>query len=625
MLTTLCPACRHPVPPNVLYCTSCGADVRDLQSQIDTVDLGLTHPQSLPRQEELLQMLREATLGEYEILGELGRGGMATVFLATDMALERRVAIKVMSPILLYGDGMAERFKREARTAGGLSHPHIIPIHAVRETKRLLFFVMKYVDGRSIDQLLKDFGPMSHRMVQAILAQVGSALHYAHRRQIIHRDVKPANIMLDEDGWAVVTDFGIAKVENQSELTKTGSAVGTPYYMSPEQCNGKGVGPASDQYSLGIVAYEMLTGRVPFPGPSIMDVMRSHFLEQPPPIEKHRPDCPATMSRAILRMLAKDPADRFPTVDEAIRAIGAAPLDANDPLRTQMVELARSGPRSRPRVSVPVSPIPLPRRPDSRTPPARATIPGPRPAPRAPRRRTAMVAAAVMVVVAVGGLTLWQRAMQPASPRVPASTQDSLIQPNPVGVTPSAPTSSALTDSATNATKEAITDSATISLRDSIKDTKDATVANPSVAQGPATEPVSLRPQVQNPKPAPPVKPVESARQKPTLSDTAKSGTAVRQDSARVAPPLPPDTTTRVAPSTKAWIKVTTRIPGATIYAEGHPRGPLGSEYRILEVHPGQVLIRVTASGCMPKDDTVQVAPGDTASVGRLNPTCPIP
>src|SRR5207302_1008452 len=178
-----------------------------------------------------LDALRKATLGEYEVLAELGRGGMATVYLAHDLALDRKVAIKVLAPaLLLMGEGMVERFKREARTAAALSHPHIIPIYAVKESEHVLYFVMKYVQGRALDTVIRDVGTLPIPMVQTILAQVGDALGYAHRHGVIHRDIKSANIMLDEDGRAVVTDFGIAKVVQAEGLTMTGVTVGTPTY-----------------------------------------------------------------------------------------------------------------------------------------------------------------------------------------------------------------------------------------------------------------------------------------------------------------------------------------------------------------------------------------------------------
>ncbi|HUL69452.1 MAG TPA: protein kinase [Gemmatimonadales bacterium] len=324
----------------------------------------MVRPPGVPRLmgEEMLEHLRQATMGEYEIYGELGRGGMATVYLAQDLALGRQVAIKVMSPALIHGEGMVERFKREARTAAGLSHPNIIPVYAVRETDRLLFFVMKFVKGRALDSVIKELGPLPIPMIQTILGQVGSAFGYAHRRGIIHRDIKPANIMIDDEGWAVVTDFGIAKVSESQGLTMTGMTVGTPTYMSPEQCLAQEVTGASDQYSLGVVAYEMITGRAPFVGNSMMAIMYGHFNDPPPPLEGLRPDCPPVLRDAVLRMLEKDPLRRWGSIEDAVAPIGVTTLAHDDPTRSQLIELAKSGPAFQAfiaaQASIPQSPVP---------------------------------------------------------------------------------------------------------------------------------------------------------------------------------------------------------------------------------------------------------------------------
>jgi len=297
-----------------------------------------------PHHTAQLDALRKATLGEYEVLAELGRGGMATVYLAHDLALDRKVAIKVLAPaLLLMGEGMVERFKREARTAAALSHPHIIPIYAVRESEHVLYFVMKYVQGRALDTVIRDVGTLPIPMVQTILAQVGDALGYAHRHGVIHRDIKSANIMLDEDGRAVVTDFGIAKVVQAEGLTMTGVTVGTPTYMSPEQCATRDVTGASDQYSLGVVAYEMLTGRLPFLGESTMAVMYAHFNERPRPVAELRPDSPPNLSAGVMRMLEKDPALRWPSMDDIVAVCGRPSLRHDDPVRGEMITLAKAG------------------------------------------------------------------------------------------------------------------------------------------------------------------------------------------------------------------------------------------------------------------------------------------
>jgi serine/threonine protein kinase len=316
--------------------------------------------QTSMQQAALLTSLRQATIGDYDVIAELGRGGMATVFLAHDIALDRKVAIKVMSPALLTGDGMTERFKREARTAASLSHANIIPIYAVKESDQLIYFVMKFIEGRPLDSIIREVGQLPIPMVQAMSQQIGSALGYAHKRGIVHRDVKPANIMVDSEGWAVVTDFGIAKVSEAHGLTMTGATVGTPAYMSPEQCAARELTGASDQYSLGVVIYEMLAGRQPFVADSVMALMYAHFNTPPPPIAEARADVPPDLAAAVMRMLEKEPGNRWPNAEAAIAAIGGAPLAADDPVRTRLMTLAATGAASQllKRVSTPVSPMP---------------------------------------------------------------------------------------------------------------------------------------------------------------------------------------------------------------------------------------------------------------------------
>src|SRR6266851_9224707 len=366
MTATTCPRCGQPMSPGSRFCTRCGADISGAQGNVATAyvnqpDLArATAPEAA-----LLDLLRQATLGEYDVQAELGRGGMAAVFLAHDIALDRKVAVKVMSPALLTGQGMAERFKREARTAASLSHPNIIPIYAVKQSAHLLFFVMKFIEGRSLDSVIKELGPLPTPLVQAILHQVGDALGYAHRRGIIHRDVKPANIMVDSDGHTIVTDFGIAKVVEAKGLTMTGATVGTPAYMSPEQCAARDITGASDQYSLGIVAYEMLTGNPPFEAETLVGVLYAQCHTPPPPITDARPDLPRPLASAVMRMLEKEPGKRFANVEEAVKALGGTPLDLDDPRREEMKLLARSGTAAelRKRVKTPASPLPLGRNP----------------------------------------------------------------------------------------------------------------------------------------------------------------------------------------------------------------------------------------------------------------------
>ena len=268
---------------------------------------------------------------------------MAAVYLAKDLALGRSVAIKVMAPGLLMGPGMVDRFRQEAVTIANLHHPNIVTIHTVRQAGALHFFVMQVVDGGSLEDILaRPQQPIPVYLAQAILYQLGVGLAYAHRRGVIHRDIKPANVLLDQEGNAILTDFGIAKVTTASNLTQTGSTIGTPAYMSPEQCLARELSGASDQYSLGIVAYEMLTGQPPFSG-SPFEIMQAHTSATLPSIREQRDDCPPEMEAAVLRMLAKDPAERFADVAEAIEAVGGYLPGPQDPLRLELARLVTQG------------------------------------------------------------------------------------------------------------------------------------------------------------------------------------------------------------------------------------------------------------------------------------------
>ncbi|HWC72533.1 MAG TPA: serine/threonine-protein kinase [Gemmatimonadales bacterium] len=354
---TFCARCGTSLGPGALFCPRCGTGIP--VTRADAVQTVAMDAVPEPRF-TMTAALRQATLGDYEILAELGHGGMATVYLAHDIALDRKVAIKVLAPAwLMMGEGMVERFKREARTAAALSHPHIIPIYAVKQTENIMYFVMKYVQGRPLDAVIRDVGRLPIPMIQAILAQVGDALGYAHRHGVIHRDIKSANIMIDEEGWAVVTDFGIAKVQEAATLTVTGVTVGTPAYMSPEQCATREVTGASDQYSLGVVAYEMLTGRLPFQSDSSMSVMYAHFNERPHDVTTLRHDCPANLSVAVMRMLEKEPEARWPSMEDVVAMCGRPSLRRDDPVRSEMITLAKAGGQSQllTQLRTPSSPI----------------------------------------------------------------------------------------------------------------------------------------------------------------------------------------------------------------------------------------------------------------------------
>ena len=357
----------------------------------------------------LLTQLTEATTGEYQILGELGRGGMAAVYLARDVSLNRKVAIKTMLPELTARHDMVARFKREAQMAAGLSHPHIVQIHTVKQTEKLVYFVMKFIEGRDLVSIMGEHGRLDLNMTRLILQQAASALSFAHHRGVVHRDIKPANIMIDENGWAVVTDFGIAKVDDGSNLTATGTTVGTPHYMAPEQFHNKALTASADQYALGIVAYEMLTGRKPFDGSTLAEIITQHLFNAPPDLKQERPDLPPSVSNAIQRMLTKEPEQRFDDLEAAIAAFGQPDQTQVDVARGQLMSIARKATPSRVRLSTPMSPVPAasgatvltPRPSAPATPP---TIVNPRPGPAQPKRSKVpwMIAAAVVLLAAPG-------------------------------------------------------------------------------------------------------------------------------------------------------------------------------------------------------------------------------
>lgn len=264
--------------------------------------------------------LQDLLAGRYSIERELGRGGMGIVLLARDVALDRLVAIKVLPPEMASVAEIRDRFLSEARTAAGLSHPHIVPIHSVEDRGRFVFFVMGYVDGDTLRQRVERAGPLSPRHAAKVMQEVAWALAYAHERGIVHRDVKPDNIMLERDGdRAIVMDFGIATVGPQRPSAEV---VGTARYMSPEQASGETVDRRSDLYSLGATFFYALAGRAPFEARTVPALLAKHVAEPPPSLPVLRAEVPAKLAEIVHRCLAKAPADRFPSGDELAKALG---------------------------------------------------------------------------------------------------------------------------------------------------------------------------------------------------------------------------------------------------------------------------------------------------------------
>ena len=253
---------------------------------------------------------------QYELESEIGRGGMSVVYRARDLRLNRTVAVKVLPPELAYDPAIRTRFTREAQTSAQLSHPHIVPIYDVGDREGIAYFVMSIVTGGNLAGHLAREPRQPINEVRRILGEIADALAYAHLRGVIHRDIKPDNVLLDgNSGRVMVTDFGIARaMEGGTRLTATGIAVGTPTYMSPEQAEGdREIDGRSDIYSLGIVAYQMLTGRVPFTGGNSMALLLKHVTARPRPIVELRPEAPKLLRDVIERAMLKSPEDRWPT------------------------------------------------------------------------------------------------------------------------------------------------------------------------------------------------------------------------------------------------------------------------------------------------------------------------
>jgi serine/threonine-protein kinase len=257
----------------------------------------------------------ESIADRYELEELVGSGGMSSVYRAHDRLLERTVALKILHPQYASDEEYVRRFRHEARAVAQLSHPNIVTVIDRGEDGGRQYIVFEYVDGETLKDLVARTGPLPIRRVVELGLGMARALAFAHEHGLVHRDVKPQNVLLNGDGAAKVTDFGIARsLDGDGGLTQTGTVLGTSNYLAPEQASGRPVGPATDVYSLGIVLYELLTGSVPFDGDNFVSVAMQHVHERPPSLLERRPDAPLRLVNAVERALAKDPADRFPTM-----------------------------------------------------------------------------------------------------------------------------------------------------------------------------------------------------------------------------------------------------------------------------------------------------------------------
>lgn len=301
-----CSKCGSPLKENVKFCANCGTAV----SEAPTIE------------KDLRLIAFEEVLGQkYKILKKLGAGGFAEVYLGEHTQLGRKVAIKILHQNYSMEEAMVERFRRESKAAAKLSHPNIIDIYDVGEGNGIYYFVMKYVEGETLSRKMNREKRIAPQEAVHIIKQLADALAYAHANDVIHRDLKPANVMLDLSGKPVLMDFGIARVQFEGNLTKTGTLMGTPHYLPPEQPLGKPVDGRSDIYSLGILFYEMLAGRPPFHDENSVALIFKHINEPPPPIASMVPELAPELCEIVHRMLQKQPEDRYQSGSEVVEAL----------------------------------------------------------------------------------------------------------------------------------------------------------------------------------------------------------------------------------------------------------------------------------------------------------------
>jgi len=305
-----------------VFCPDCGTWNRRSAPSCSRCHAGLPDVGDGPleKPDDDISALRHATGARYSVRRRIGGGGMASVYLAEHAQLRRPVVIKVLHAHLAKDAEMMERFRREARAASELVHPHVVPIIDAGDQGGVVFTVMPYLAGGSLAERVAR-GPQNPVEVASVVAQASTALDYAHRRGIVHRDVKPDNVLFDEDGHALVTDFGIAETRSQGRLTASGRAMGTPHYMSPEQAMGKLVDGRSDVYALGVVMYEALVGAPPFDGPDGFAVGYKQVHEAPVPAVQVNSQIPSSLNDIVMKCLIKSPNDRYARANDLADAL----------------------------------------------------------------------------------------------------------------------------------------------------------------------------------------------------------------------------------------------------------------------------------------------------------------
>lgn len=347
-------------------------------------------------------------LGKYKILTEIGRGGMGAVYKGYDPALDRYVAIKVLAPHLVWEQAFVERFLREARAAARLKHSSIVTIHDVGQEGNWYYFVMEYLEGQSLNQIIEQYGALPVRNVLAIVAVLASALDYAHKQGLVHRDIKPGNIIISPAGEVAITDFGIARAVRDKRMTSTGTVLGTPEYMAPEQAQGLDVGASSDLYSLAVVTYQMLNGQVPYQADSTLALLYKIVNEPLPSIRQTHPDFPRGVENVFARALAKDPNQRYATAQDFVTTLKRA-------FSGGKIEPLPVPPRPKP-TSQPNTPTVIMEsgemQPASKDQSSSQATPPP-PGPHRPRWMWALIGIAVLAFIGIGATVLGRTGISP--------------------------------------------------------------------------------------------------------------------------------------------------------------------------------------------------------------------
>jgi serine/threonine protein kinase len=504
-----CSRCGTEVQVSSRFCPACGQDLSSITQGV-TASQPAAPTATQATQPDEVEIVREALKDEYELEKELGRGGMAIVFKARDKALDREVAIKVLPFSFSFDAEFVERFQREARTSARLEHPNIIPIYRVGKSGRVIYFVMKFVRGKTLSAVIEARGAIPVPELRRLMIECARALGFAHRHAIVHRDIKPDNIMFDELGQAIVMDFGIAKAQSGARLTGTGMSIGTPHYMSPEQARAQTIDGRSDLYSLGVVAYQCLTGHVPFDGEDSFSIGYKHIMDElPVPPLEHADQ--RELFAVIQRMMAKKQEDRYQSADDLVHALeqlGGAPSGASVADMATMPTLAIEPMKAPPRASLEKT-TPLPRasgplpRPAEATAPTRPSSPAaplrprrpPKPAPQRRSRAPVVVLGLLVVAAAAVGAYLkfgpgfgTQVALQPAADTaLAADSSRASAPPDTAAAQPPGDTGTAHAASATE--PPATTHEPAASTREPARPEPPRTEPTPRTAASPRTEP----------------------------------------------------------------------------------------------------------------------------------------